>query len=628
MEARPPSPSKKMIDRLIKILAVIFLIIFLALIILSATFESATVDEVPHITAGYSYLTKKDMRLNPEHPPLLKDLSAVFLLPLNLNFPSGSQSWIEDINGQWNLGSKFFYESGNDPDKILFLARLGPMLLTMLFGIFIFKFAREFFNSRVALFTLFLFLFSPTILAHSRYVTTDIAAGFGFFTAIFYFLRFLKEPNGKNLLIAGVFFGVAQLFKFSLILLIPFFVFIVVFWILAKNTHEKFTKPFYIFSTFLIFIIGYLLVVFPVYQFHTLNYPAAPQNIEQKNMILSVESCDEIDKSVILASQFRDTACQLKKYEGSPLLKDYVIWTSDKPVLRAFSQYALGAMMSSSRFSEEGLNYFFGEVSYESHRLYFPAAYLIKEPLPLHILSLIAVCILLRSARSFRIKEHSTEIILLAFIVLYLSISISANLNIGIRHIIPIYPFIFLLVSTAIAHRLNALPEFDFAPDISIIKKIFVFYFSKLLKYAAVIFLLLWYFSSSISAFPNFLTYFNEFAGGPKNGYKYLSDSNLDWGQSLKQLAKFTEKNNIKEIHLDYFGNGSPEYYLKEKYISWSSKKGAPKGWFAISIHYLNIAESEPSGPFEREEKNSYIWLRDETPIAKVGNSIFIYYFE
>lgn len=626
MEAQPP--SKKMIDRLIKILAGIFLIVFAALGISSAMFESAIVDEVPHITAGYSYLIEKDMRLNPEHPPLLKDISAVFLLPLNLNFPFDSKSWIEDINGQWNLGNKFFYESGNDPDKILFWARLGPLLLTVIFGIFIFKFAKNFFSPRIALLTLFLFLFSPTILAHSRYVTTDIAAGFGFFTAIFYFLKFLKEPNGKNLLIAGVFFGIAQLFKFSLILLIPFFIFILIFWILVKNTHEKFTKPFYIFSTFLILIIGYLFIVFPVYQFHILNYPAAPQNIEQKNIILSVESCDEIDKSVILASQFRDTACQLKKHEGSPLLKDYVIWASDKPVLRAFSQYALGVMMSSSRFSEKGLNYFFGKVSYGSHKAYFPASYLIKEPFPLHILSLIAVFILLQSARSFRIKEHFTEIVLLVFVVLYLSISISANLNIGIRHIIPIYPFIFLLISATIMRRLEALPKFDFTPDLSIIKKIFIFYFHKFLKYIAVFFLLLWYLSSSVSVFPNFLTYFNEFAGGHENGYKYLSDSNLDWGQSLKQLSIFTEKNNIREIHLDYFGNGFPEYYLKAKYIPWSSERGAPKGWFAVSAHYLGIAEGEPSGSFEREEKDSYIWLKDKIPTAKIGNSIFIYYFE
>lgn len=611
-------------DRFIKILAVVFLIVFLILTVSSAIFESTTVDEIVHITAGYSYLIKKDMRLNPEHPPLLKDISAIFLLPLHLTFPHNSKAWSEEINGQWELGFDFFYKIGNDPDKILFWARLVPILLAVLLGFFIFKLTKEFFNAKVALLALFLFLFSPTVLAHSRYVTTDIAATFGFFTAIFYFLRFLKNPNKKNLAIAGIFFGIAQLFKFSLILLIPFFLIIAIAWIFSKNLKDSTLKN--LGSICLIFIIGYLFVVFPTYQFHILNYPAGPVSIEEKNLILSAQSCDEIDKSAITASQFRDTVCQLKTYEGPTFVKNAVIWSSDKPILRAFSQYAFGFLMASKRASEGGLNYFFGDISYDSHMTYFLAAFLIKEPLDIHILILIAIYSLLRSQLS--IKKNFTEFVLFLFIIFYLLISMAGNLNIGIRHILPVYPFIFVLISATIFRKLESMPNFEFIPSFSIFKKIFSFYFYKFLTYAVVFILLIWYAVSSVLVFPNFLTYFNEIVGGPANGYKYLSDSNSDWGQSLKSLARFVEKNDIDQIHLDYFGNGYPEYYLKEKYIPWSSKKGAPRGWFAISVHYLDMATGIPHGSFKIETEDSYIWLRGKNPQEKIGNSIFVYYFE
>lgn len=611
-------------DRFIKILATVFLIVFFILAISSAIFESTTVDEIAHITAGYSYLTKKDMRLNPEHPPLLKDISALFLLPLHLKFPHDSKAWLEEINGQWELGFDFFYKSGNNPDQILFWARLGPMILAVLLGIFIFKFTKEFFNTKVALLALFLFLFSPTVLAHSRYATTDIAATFGFFTATFYFLRFLKNPNKKNLAIAGIFFGIAQLFKFSLILLIPFFAIISIIWIFTKNFQGSTLKNMGL--IFLIFAIGYLFVVFPVYQFHIWNYPARPQSAEEKKLILSAKSCDEINKSAIIASQFRDTACQLKTYKGATFVKNAIIWTSNKPILRAFSQYASGFLMASKRVSAGSLNYFFGTVSYGSHALYFPVAFFVKEPIALHILILIAIYSSLRSRTD--IKEHLTEFVLFLFVVFYLLISISGNLNIGIRHILPVYPFIFILISIAIFRKLESMPNFEFISNFSTFKKIFYFYFNKFLMYAIVFILLIWYATSSISIFPNFLTYFNEMAGGPANGYKYLSDSNLDWGQSLKQLATFVEENNIEKIHLDYFGNGYPEYYLKEKYIPWSSKNGAPHGWFAVSAYYLDMATGAPSGSFKRTDEDSYLWLRDKTPQIKIDNSIFVYYFE
>jgi len=117
-----------------RVAAVAVLSVMFALFLSTGLQESAIMDELAHIPAGYSYLKYQDMRINPEHPPLLKDISALPLLFLDLKFPENSKSWAADINGQWDLGWEFLYKSGNNPDEILFWARLGPIVLTLLFG--------------------------------------------------------------------------------------------------------------------------------------------------------------------------------------------------------------------------------------------------------------------------------------------------------------------------------------------------------------------------------------------------------------------------------------------------------------------------------------------------------------
>jgi len=93
--------------------------------------DSLTMDELSHIPAGYSYLSQKDFRINPEHPPLIKDLAAFPLLFLNLNFPSDSDSWNKEVNSQWRYGWELLYNSGNNPEQMIFWARL-PMVFVLL----------------------------------------------------------------------------------------------------------------------------------------------------------------------------------------------------------------------------------------------------------------------------------------------------------------------------------------------------------------------------------------------------------------------------------------------------------------------------------------------------------------
>ncbi len=136
--------------------------------------ESATMDELAHIPAGYSYVKFLDYRLNPEHPPLVKALAAFPLLFQNLNFPLQSSAWKNDVNGQWQIGAEFLYQSGNNADQIIKWSRVGPIILTLILIIFIYIWASELVGGWWALLPTFLFALSPNVLAHGHYVTTDI----------------------------------------------------------------------------------------------------------------------------------------------------------------------------------------------------------------------------------------------------------------------------------------------------------------------------------------------------------------------------------------------------------------------------------------------------------------------
>ncbi|MFN7088816.1 MAG: ArnT family glycosyltransferase [Candidatus Paceibacteria bacterium] len=222
-------------NSLSNIFALFILSLMFFLMFFSAVGDSATMDELAHIPAGYSYLAFKDYRLNPEHPPLIKDLSAIPLQFLNLKFPTDSPAWRDYINGQWDAGRIFLYESGNNADQIIFWARLPVMLLTIFFGWFFFKTIRGLYENKVGFLALFLFATSPTLIAHGRYVTTDVGAAFGFFFALMMFYKFLEKDNIKSLVIAGLSLGVVLLLKFSLFLLIPLFIIFGFFWIFLQH---------------------------------------------------------------------------------------------------------------------------------------------------------------------------------------------------------------------------------------------------------------------------------------------------------------------------------------------------------------------------------------------------------
>jgi len=149
---------------LIKLLIAPFLLtLMFGLMFFSARGDSNIVDEIAHIPAGYSYLTTGDYRLNPEHPPIIKDLAVIPLLFMNVNFPYdywASNNSGETVNNQWLMGWRFIYESGNNPDAMILATRIPIMLLSLIAGFIVYRWAKKLYGQSAAYFALFLYVLS------------------------------------------------------------------------------------------------------------------------------------------------------------------------------------------------------------------------------------------------------------------------------------------------------------------------------------------------------------------------------------------------------------------------------------------------------------------------------------
>ena len=181
--------------------------------------KSITTDEIFHLPAGYTYLKTGDFRLNAEHPPLAKMIAAIPLLFMQVNGAFDSEDWQKGI--AWDYGWRFLYESGNDCTTVLFWGRFSMVMLSLCLGLLIFFWARKLYGNGAGLFALFLFAFSPNLIAHGTLTNTDLAISFFLLLALYCFDRALRRLTIGSAALAGLTLGLALLTKFSAPLALP-----------------------------------------------------------------------------------------------------------------------------------------------------------------------------------------------------------------------------------------------------------------------------------------------------------------------------------------------------------------------------------------------------------------------
>ncbi|KKP67447.1 MAG: Glycosyl transferase family 39 [Candidatus Moranbacteria bacterium GW2011_GWE1_35_17] len=568
--------------------------------------NAITTDELAHIPSGYYYLRTGRYFLNVEHPPLVKDISALPLLFLNPVLPNISSetnisegyAWenyppdefifsknLEIRNAQWDWARVFLFNPQNNPELIVFWARLSVIFFNTLFLFLLYILLSKTWNKRAAIISLFLITFSQFSLANGSLVTMDFISSILQMLAIVSFSTYIKKfvEGEKTKLFFAItlsLLGLALLSKFSSAILVPsLFMGGVVYISLIK---KKWKYLFQYILRFTLLSLAVLLFISIFYYFHTFN----------------------MDNS--------DMVAQLNHYHpnGLPLgLKELLItFIFSNPILKGLAQYISGVVMVFSRMSVVYQQIFFMGNVYGAEGagvLYFPVLYFAKLNIGLLILNFLSILLVIRKFFLSKIKllkkvEHFLKnplsFLLTVFVFFYAVVTLSSDLQIGLRHIMPIILGITILTAKAL--------------DLSWDKKLFRIKFGHVF-FAIFLAIML----SVLFSFPNYISYYNYFAGGSNDGYKIATDSNFDWGQDAKKLVKYVEDNKIKEIYIDIEGNVPFKWYLGDAYKVFNSKRDN----LPVAGSYLALSMSK------YKINNDKFNFLENNIIEKVGQTIIIF---
>ena len=488
-----------------------FLIVLIFQYALTARANSATWDEGDHIYSGYMMWKHADFGRNPEHPPLVKLLATIPLLRLPLNIPPSQDQFFK--RDAMIGGREFLFK--NDADQILFRTRMAASLLSLLMMVLVFLASREMFGTAAGFIALGLLAFDPTVLAHGGVVTTDMGLSCFLFASIYAFYRYVKAPSPRRLIIAGVVTGLALASKHSAILVFPMLVLLAIYEALRRESPIAQTAPMPKKRRALrlagALVLLSLISVGVLWSFYGFRYQARPAGLK-----LNPPLADYVKA----LSRPRDVKILTTVARFHLLPESYIYGLADVRLMSDFyATYVLGKDYPKGQW------------------FYFPVAFAVKSSLTFLIMFAVAAWVI----ASGRLREWREILFLTIPPAVHFAVAMGSGMNIGVRHILPIYLFLAVLIAGAFAKLIAA-------------KRQWLYVVLALLLFQAV---------SVTRTYPAYVAYANELWGGPSQVHNLLSDSNADWGQQLKSTKGYLDQQGIKDCWFVYFAAGvvDPNYY-------------------------------------------------------------------
>lgn len=567
--------------------AAALLLVYAVLAWAGARHAGATFDEPAHIGGGYDTWLNRDFRMDPANGDFVKRWATLPLLVTRPAFPPQSDPDWRSANF-FGLGRKFLFESGNDADAILRECRSMVLLLALALGALVFAVARRLWGDAGGLVALALYAVSPDFLAYGALVSTDVATALGFFAATWFVWRLLYRATWGTL--AASLGAVALLVttKLSAVLIVPIAAVLVVVRTCRREPWEWFLGRPALIATrrgWLIRLGGLALLhaacawaaLWLMYDFTYRGRPAADPGI---TFTPPPANASAMSSTVAEALAF----CR-----AHHLLPE---------------AYLAGAE-GLAGISDKRPSFMNGHWKAGGSRTFFVFSFLVKTPpaiLVLVALGCVAVVLRVRRSPVSAADECGGAYHLTPWFVLvavYGGAAIIQNLNIGHRHLLPIYPPLFVLAGAAVTWR----PSWRVTAVVG-----------ALLAWAAV---------EALSVRPSYLAYFSPFAGGPAQGYRRLVDSSLDWGQDLPELARWLEAHRTpsRPVYLGYFGTDRPEYrgidvLRLPSFPDWRERDvlAYTPGVFAISATLAESVYTPYFGPWNRAYEAEY-----QTTIERLG---------
>ncbi|MBI3573327.1 MAG: glycosyltransferase family 39 protein [Candidatus Kerfeldbacteria bacterium] len=554
--------------------------------------DSQTSDEAVHLSAGYSYLRTGDFRLNPEHPPLIKVLAAaplLFVHGLQLRLSGPEWSW-RSLN-EWTFGANFLYDNPIPARLLLFLARLPMIAIWLTLGLLLWHWARKRWGDTAGLFGLTFFVFDPNFLGHGHLVTTDVGVSLGIFATVWAAGRYFEQPRASTLIILSIIFALSQITKFSALIL----------WLivpllgLVRLAYRRPPWPArHFFSLLLSLLITTGPIIWAAYGLQTkktVDDPRFRQLWQARQLLLP-----------------RDLSMQ------PTLIRYLVSWTDPhQPIgqlfqrvehwsIPAYSYWAgLFSLLSHDFWGHPA--YLLGQTSGIGWWYYFPVTFLVKTPLVTLLALCLSAIIGLGSFLQAWARRHRPHIPFQAFLLglpplLYFGWSLASHINIGLRHIFPIYPFLYLGIARLVSIRPTRWLRW---------------------WYSLLLVLALGIGATALASWPNTIGYFNVAAGGTKGGARYLLDSNLDWDQDFWRLRSWLDQQHFTLVHIALFGPIPRQNFFPEALpVPRDSLTGARVKPRDIIIVSANLLYNPDEG---------LQWLQAYPPRWHIGSSIYAYDF-
>lgn len=531
---------------------------------------NATADEPSHIAAGVEIYQEHHYRLGLENPPLARAAVGVFpyLNGLRVTSPPPPGK----ILGL-DLGSNEDYWTN------LALARAGTLLFLPILVFVVYRWAAELHGRIAGLAAVALVTFSPNVLAHAGLATIDFAAAATLCAAAYALRRWAADPRPKNCVVAAVMSAVAVGTKFSALGLVPLFggVSFLAFRgrrLLGRSAWSR-DNLLWAGRSAALYAVTFASVIWAIYGFEVRAIRDA-----------SLRPYPRIDRIFAPGDALNRVA--------------YGIVEAPIPALGFFEGVGkLSSILESGHTRSTHGEYFqflLGELdSGQGWWYYFPVALAVKTTLPFLLILFLAALLAVRAGLT---EMDPSEVCVAAFMALVLLASMFSSINIGIRHVLAIYPFAAIFSARVFARSSS------------------LWRHSRLTVVAGAA-LVLAHGAESAWAHPDYLAYFNESARGRE--HFFLADSNLDWGQDVARLARYAAGHRIHSLHTALISPGTPDAFGPVEAIPFAAEE-RPTGWVAVSVSYLQGLRNTGAG--------DYKWLLAREPKARIGSSIWLYYIE
>jgi hypothetical protein len=564
-------------------LAFVLLAAHATLLLVSSWLQSPTRNEVAHVPAGLSYWEYGTFSLYGVNPPFGKLLATLPTLALHPNTAGVEFPEYPGHRPEWDVARRFAADNAANYFAIMWSARLAGIVWSVLGGWLIYRWGGDLCGPRAGPLALAVWTFGPNVLAHAPLVTPDIPCAVSALAATYVFRNYLRSGTWPSAVLAGVLLGVAQLTKFTLLILYPL-------WPALAILHalDRANTTFRAVPALIRLLQGLTIILLSVVVLNLgYGFVGSWTALGDYEFVSASFTGQAPDDGPVVASgnRFRET------------------WLKGVPVPLPVD-YLLGIDLQRKDFEGKLPSYLRGE--WRDHGWWYYYLYALAVKVPLGTLALVGWAAALTTARLRSSATWTEELtVWLPALVVLGFVSSQTGYTHHLRYVLPAAPFACVGVGTLARFLVPG-------------RRYFGGLVLLLLTASAI---------SSLRVYPHSLSYFNELAGGPERGYEHLADSNIDWAQDMFFLKAWADR------HPEARPLGFACYYIDYRHVIGTFYGQVPPDP-PVDARFVNPREAEAYGPWPgwyavdvtSMLSKGYTYFRRLKPVDRAGYSIYIYH--